>query len=67
MKILKRPKFAPTKFVCQACGCEYEAEYGEYYLFSDGIMRHYNGTTKQCKCPMCGSKNFLTEDFEEDK
>ncbi len=66
MKILKKPKLVPTEFTCCACGCVYIAEYGEYTIKSDGFMRIYNGTVKECKCPMCENTNHVTDEFEED-
>lgn len=67
MKIIKKPKLSPTQFTCQACGCVYEAVYGEYTLFCDGLMHNYRGTVKQCKCPICENINHITDEFEEDK
>lgn len=66
MRILKRPKLAPTKFACTSCGCEYEATYGEYNLYSDILTRTYKRTLKQCKCPICGALNQVEDDFEEE-
>ncbi len=37
------------RFSCDACGCVFEAEKGEY----ESDMQ-YNETYFQCKCPCCG-------------
>ena len=67
MKIIKKPKLSPTRFTCQACGCVYEACYGEYRIHCDGYMKIYNGTVKRCECPICETMNYLTDEFEEDE
>lgn len=66
MKILRKPKLAPTIFRCHACGCEYEAEYGEYSVNTDAFAMAYHRTYKICKCPICGARNNVDDDFEED-
>jgi rubredoxin len=67
MKILRKPKLAPTVFRCGGCGCEYLAEYGEYTVYSDILTKTYHNTLKKCKCPVCGADNDVNDDFEEDK
>lgn len=66
MKIIKKPKLAPTVFHCRACGCVYEAEYGEYNIYSDVFTQTYHKTLKECKCPMCKAVNQVNDGFEEE-
>lgn len=56
MKIIKqgsRRKVAQTRyFQCNVCGCEFEADYGEYQLVSiEATIRDY--VVAKCKCPFC--------------
>ena len=67
MRIIKKPKLGPTIFDCPACGCKYEALYGEYSLYSDILTQTYKRTLKQCRCPICGAMNQVETEFEEDK
>lgn len=56
MKIIKqgsKEKVNRTKrFVCNKCGCEFEANYGEYENASQLEMIHDNISAK-CRCPFC--------------
>ena len=67
MKILRKPKLSPTVFCCVACGCEYLAEYGEYTVYAGVLLNAYHTTHKTCKCPICGTRSNVDDDFEEEK
>lgn len=54
MKIFKDPRLEPTTFICQNCGCKYEAVYGEYCV--------WQGWLKMCRCPVCQSRNEVSND-----
>lgn len=58
MRIIKHgtPPSKKKKFVCHNCGCEFEADYGEYYPVS-GIYRgegSFYNVVGECGCPDCG-------------
>lgn len=54
MKIIKpgdKEKLKETKyFVCKSCGCEFEADKGEY-----SVGEQYNSTYYYHPCPTCGN------------
>lgn len=64
MKILKqgdldaaeRKKKLTRFFVCEYCGCEFEANRDEYH---DGNPVDYDGSTSvYCNCPCCKALTF---------
>lgn len=52
MKIIKKGNITTTKyFTCNTCGCEFEAEKGEYKLTSQiGIMQGCKNYYIECPC-----------------
>lgn len=64
MKIIKHgePKKEIMKFVCENCGCEFEAEYGEYEVLYDHIAFSDYSAMYRCGCPECKHMAF-TETF----
>ena len=65
MKIIKEPaKDYPIKFVCDACGCEFEASRGEDVV--DSVFYDY-ATPRirivKCTCPCCGFNGCVTYDL----
>ena len=61
MKIIKPGNLnqvrRPMQFKCSNCGCEFEAEQGEYKY--GGIQ--YNITYWVCNCPTCGYTVYTEE------
>lgn len=65
MKILKGPvNDYPIKFSCDSCGCEFEAENGEYRVNSVGLAldKAYMRILK-CDCPICGYSECVAYDY----
>lgn len=65
MRILKPgdpDKKHTTLFVCDECGCEFEADRGEYQVFPSTLVK-FIGT---CRCPTCRGICFAIRgiDFE---
>ena len=55
MKIIKHgnPPDTTKKFVCKACGCEFEAKKGEYDLAVCHVAEFEAIIAAVCKCPEC--------------
>nr|DAU44375.1 MAG TPA: zinc-ribbon domain protein [Caudoviricetes sp.] len=65
MKILKKPvNNYPIEFACDSCGCEFEAENGEYRVDSVGLAldKAYMRVLK-CNCPICGYSECVAYDY----
>lgn len=65
MKILKEGHNTnPAKFTCDSCGCEFEAENGEYRVDSVGLAldKAYMRVLK-CDCPICGYSECVAYDY----
>lgn len=67
MKIIKNgsPAFAlqTNFFRCDRCGCEFEANYGEYKQV-DMVATIYTGILAECKCPFCRSIAYTYKERE---
>lgn len=57
MKIIKPGNFEsyikPKRFVCDRCGCVFEAGWSEYTVASRVAYLRYG--IIECKCPSCGA------------
>lgn len=43
-----------VQFLCDKCGCIWDAEENEYHMVSNG----YNEVYAACNCPTCGKKEY---------
>lgn len=65
MKIFKKgtptkPESKTKEFKCRICGCEFEAEDGEYKV----IHNYRNDTYYEVECPFCKRVHFANDDEE---
>lgn len=49
-----RKKRHIVQFICDKCGCIWDAEETEYHMVSNG----YNELYAACNCPTCGEKEY---------